>query len=134
MKPTLLLAAFLLATGLSQAEMRLWTSADDASKTFEGEMQSLTGETVTIRTKAGKTISAPLAKFAQADQDYAKKAKEEKAEAAKSVEAAAKLKDSAMGKELGKSTVILDGKKMKKHDLFAAKAPEYFLVYWGASW
>jgi thiol-disulfide isomerase/thioredoxin len=39
-----------------------------------------------------------------------------------------------MAKALDGSTVVLDGKLLKKHDILASKAPEYYMLYWGASW
>jgi hypothetical protein len=63
--------AGLLSLSLIQAEMRTWTSAADATKSFEGQMVSLSGQTITIKKTDGSTISAELSKFSQADIDFA---------------------------------------------------------------
>lgn len=134
MKPLMLTTLLAVLCGASFAEVRKWTSADDASKSFEGEMTATKGDTVTIKMKSGRVMHVPLSKLSPEDKDYVAaqaKAKEEEAAAAGAAE---KLKTSEVGKAIGGKTVILDGKKLKKHDVFAAKAPEYYLLYWGASW
>lgn len=138
LKLSLLLVAL---AGAARAEMRMWTSADDASKKFEGEFISSNKDSVAIKRKDGKQIVLPLTKVSEADREFIsrqgeEKAKqgEEKASAEKAKEAGAKLKESEMAKALSGKTVTLEGKSLKKHDIFAGKAPEYYLVYWGASW
>ena len=132
---TLLLSTLLIALAASaRAEVRKWTSADDASKTFEGEMVSAKGDNVVIKRKDGKVLTVALAKLSQEDRDFVSKAAEENAAEEKSKEAANTLKDSEMAKALNGKTVVLEGKSLKKHDIFATKAPEYYLLYWGASW
>ena len=122
-----------LATG-AFAEIRTWTSADDASKTFDGELVSAAKGSVTIKRKDGKTMTVPEIKLSQADRDFVAAGQEKKAAAEKSKDAAAKLKTSALGAGFAGKTVKLEGKTFKKHDIFATKAPEYYLLYWGASW
>lgn len=131
-----LMLSLVLATlcGVSYAEVRKWTSADDASKTFEGEMTAVKGDNVTIKMKTGRTLTVPLSKLSQADKDFVAAQEKAKAEAAALAENAAKLKTGEVAKAVIGNTVILDGKKLKKHDIFATKAPEYYLVYFGASW
>ena len=122
-----------LATG-AFAEVRTWTSADDASKTFEGELVSAAKGSVVIKTKAGKSLTVPETKLSQADRDFVAAEQEKLAAAEKTKAAAGKLKTSPMAAGLSGKTVSLQGKSLKKHDLFATKAPEYYLLYWGASW
>ena len=134
MKTTILSLALAAFCAVSYAEVRKWTSADDPSKNFEGEMTAAKGEVVTIKMKSGQVTTVPLAKLSQEDKDYvAAQAKAKEGEAA-AAEAAEKLKTSEMGKALTGKAVILDGKKLKKHDIFATKAPEYYLLYFAASW
>ena len=122
-----------LATG-AFAESRTWTSADDASKTFEGELVSFAKGSVTIKRKDGKPLTVPDTKLSQADRDFVAAEQEKLAAAAKAKDAAVKLKTSPMGAGLSGKVVKLEGKSFKKHDIFATKAPEYYLLYWGASW
>lgn len=132
---TLMLSLTLAALcGASPAESRKWTSADDASKTFEGEMTAAKGDSVTIKMKTGRVMAVPLSKLSQADKDYVAAEAKAKEEASSAAAAAEKLKTSEVAKAIAGKTVILDGKKLKKHDIFATKAPEYYPLYWGASW
>jgi hypothetical protein len=131
---TLLLSSLVIALAVSaHAELRKWTSAKDASKTFEGEMVSAKGDSVVIKRKDGKVLTVPLAVLAQEDRDFVGKASVGLA-AGKANEVPAALKESEMAKALNGKTVILEGKTLKKHDIFATKAPKYYLLYWGASW
>ena len=130
------LTTFLVAAlcGTAIAEVRKWTSADDASKSFDGELVSVKGDSAVIKMKGGKSVTMPLAKLSQADQDFVAAQEKEKAASAAAAEAAAKLKDSPMAKALAGNTVILDGKRLKKHNILEGKAPTHYLLYWGASW
>lgn len=129
---TTLVVAALCGTAI--AEVRKWTSADDASKTFEGELTAIKGDSATIKMKGGKSVTLPLAKLSKADQEFVAAQEKEKAASAAAAEAAAKLKDSPMAKALAGNTVILDGKRLKKHNILEGKAPTHYLLYWGASW
>jgi hypothetical protein len=131
---TLTLALAVLCGGVCSAEMRKWTSADDASKTFEGEMTGAKGDNVTIKMKTGRSLTVALAKLSQEDKDYVAAQAKAKEEEAAAKEAAESVKTSAVAKAISGKTVVADGKKLKKHDVFATKAPEYYLLYWGASW
>lgn len=132
---TIPLTALLLAMATGAlAEIRTWTSADDASKTFEGELVSAAKGSITIKRKDGKSLTVPEIKLSQADRDFVAAGQEKLAAAEKSKGAAAKLKTSPMGAGLSGKVVKLEGKSLKKHDIFATKAPEYYLLYWGASW
>lgn len=128
---TLLVAAF---CGASYAGVRKWTSADDASKTFDGELTAVKGDNVTIKMKNGRSVTFAASKLSQEDRDFISAQEKEKAEAASASEAATKVKDSPMAKALAGNTVMLEGKRLKKHDVLATKAPQYYLLYFGASW
>ena len=134
MKITTVVLALLAVSGMGSAEVRKWTSADDASKTFEGELSSTKGDNVVVRMANGRTVTVPLSKLSQADRDFVAGVAKGKTAAADEAAAAEKAKTGAVAKALSGNTVKLDGKKFKKCDVFAAKAPEYYLVYWGASW
>ncbi len=134
MKKTSVVLSMLALSSICHGEMRKWTSADDASKTFDGEMTSAKGDTVMVRMANGRTVTLPLTKLSQADRDFVASAAKEKTASADMAAAAEKAKTSAVAKALSGNTVKLEGKKFKKTDVFASKAPEYYLVYWGASW
>ena len=52
------------------AEIRTWTSIIGTK--VEAELVSLTGNQVTLKTKAGKTLKLPLNKLSKADQEFLK--------------------------------------------------------------
>ncbi|MEM1441726.1 MAG: hypothetical protein AAGF67_05255 [Verrucomicrobiota bacterium] len=62
---TLLLLA---APLVSQAENRVWTSAE--GKSFEGELQSATDASVSVRRSDGRTFDIPLDKLSTEDQEF----------------------------------------------------------------
>ena len=62
------LAFCLIAT--CNAELRTWTSI--VGTKVEAELVSLTGNQVTLKTKAGKTLKLPLNKLSKADQEFLK--------------------------------------------------------------
>ena len=53
---------------VAKSELRTWTSI--IGTTVEAELVSLTGNQVTLKTKAGKTIKLPLNKLSKADQEF----------------------------------------------------------------
>ena len=54
----------------AKSELRTWTSI--IGTTVEAELVSLTGNQVTLKTKAGKTIKLPLNKLSKTDQEFLK--------------------------------------------------------------
>ncbi|MFN0127819.1 MAG: thioredoxin-like domain-containing protein [Verrucomicrobiales bacterium] len=130
MKTTILsaaLAASLIAGLATSQEARTWTSADDASKKFQGTFVEAKGDQVTIKHSNGKTMTFAKTKLSAEDQKYI-----DSQAAAKSK--AAETQTSPMALALKGRTLALDGKKLKKNDFLATKNPEYYLLYWGASW
>src|SRR5204863_4982668 len=94
---TIPITALLLAMATGAfAEVRTWTSADDASKTFEGELVSAAKASVVIKRKDGKSLTVPETKLSQADRDFVAAEQEKLATAEKTKEAAGKLKTSPM--------------------------------------
>lgn len=131
MKTSFLSAVILTGFSLmAAAETRVWTSAEDSSKTFRGEFVSLKEDTVTIKREDGKTLSFPRMKLSEADLDYIAEKTAGKEETPKAL----KEDESSVAKALKGKTVKLEGKRFKKFDIASAKRPEYYLVYWGASW
>ena len=58
----------LLIGSVCNAELRTWTSI--VGTKVEAELVSLTGNQVTLKTKAGKTLKLPLNKLSKADQEF----------------------------------------------------------------
>lgn len=121
-----LAAAAMLAT----AHARTWTSAD-GTKTFDGAYISSTETSVTVR-KSGREVSFKLDLLSEADRTWikeeaARRAKEDKAETGRGT-----IGDQKIGKKLRGKTVRLIGKKFTKED--TAKVPQYYLLYFSASW
>ena len=113
---------------MQAGEPRTWTSAADASKTFEAEFVSESAGKVTVRKSNGQQMTFTLDKLSEADQAWIAETKAAalKAEKLKSAEVPAAILD---------KLVKLDGKKLRKYDLEADKGvPEYYVVYFSASW
>ena len=64
----LLVSLPLLLGSVCNAELRTWTSI--VGTKVEAELVSLTGNQVTLKTKAGKTIKLPINKLSKADQEF----------------------------------------------------------------
>ena len=69
MKTLIPLLVFCLVT-ICNAELRTWKSI--VGTKVEAELVSLTGNQVTLKTKAGKTLKLPLKKLSKADQEFLK--------------------------------------------------------------
>ena len=63
-----ILILFFVLGSVCHAELRTWTSI--VGTKVEAELVSLTGNQVTLKTKAGKTIKLPLNKLSKADQEF----------------------------------------------------------------
>ena len=61
---------FIVLGSVCHAELRTWTSI--VGTKVEAELVSLTGNQVTLKTKAGKTLKLPLNKLSKADQEFLK--------------------------------------------------------------
>lgn len=120
-----------LGTGLLPA--RVWTSSD-GSKTFEGVFKSYDKESgqVTVILRSGKTITFGQDKLSEKDKEFLTSQADEAPGGGEDVEA--QLKEQGIGSKITKRGILqkLDGKKFKDHDL--AKAPEYYILYFSASW
>lgn len=128
MKMKYLLTGCLLAS-LAWAPARTWTSSD-GEKTFEGDLRSFDDATgkVTVLVN-GRQIVFDKTKLSENDQGFLA---EWKAESEKPT-ASEILTEQKIGQKLTDKVLSrLDGKSFKKASL--EKAPEYYLVYFSASW
>ena len=63
-----ILILFIVLGSVCYAELRTWTSI--VGTKVEAALVSLTGNQVTLKTKAGKTLKLPLNKLSKADQEF----------------------------------------------------------------
>jgi len=121
--------ALLLSLQLAWADQRNWTSAD-GSKSFKGEVVSFDPASGKVTVKTSKRqMTFKQDKLSDEDQAYLKNwyAKSQKGDPA---DALAKQK---VGQLVSNNVLTkLEGKRMKKTNL--EKAPEYYLLYFSASW
>ncbi|MEO1857199.1 MAG: hypothetical protein ABGY95_07540 [Rubritalea sp.] len=129
-------AALWLALLSLSAQARTWTSADGA-KTFEGEYKSFDQETreVTVLKKY-KKLKFKMDMLSEADRDWVN-AKVEEAAAAEAAASAPTVEEQIASQVVGstlndKTLVRLEGKSFKKAQM--EKVPEYYLLYFTASW
>jgi hypothetical protein len=122
---TLTLAALLLA---GSVHARTWTSAEGGKK-FQGEYVSHTGDVVTVK-KGFKTVRFKISLLSEDDSKWLA---EQKANAENENKPEAPEVDAGkIGKKLAGNMVKLTGDKYEDAPL--ATAPEYFLIYFTASW
>lgn len=121
-----------LAIGMmTSAHARTWTSSD-GEQHFAGIYLSSDDSSVTV-SMAGKDASFKLELLSQEDRDWVKAEEKRLTEAEKKVAPEnATLADQYMGKKLmGKTSIV-------KVDAFAPfdtpKAPNYYFLYYSASW
>lgn len=116
---------------LGFAELRTWTSATDASKTFEAEFKSSDGKTVTVlRNRRIQKFKITL--LSKEDQEWVE------AEMAKGDEkvgssgmTSSEFAKTDFGKALKKVKKI-NGKKYAKSGI--EEVPKFFILYFSASW
>ena len=128
MKLKHLLTGCLLAT-LAWAPARTWTSAD-GEKTFEGDLKefdNITGK-VTVLVD-GRNLVFDQGKLSEEDRTFLSEWKAE----ADQPDAEEALGEQKIGSKLTNRVLVrLDGKKFKNASL--EKTPEYYLLYFSASW
>lgn len=116
------------------AQARTWTSAD-GSKTFEADFKSLDGDTVTV-VKGYSQRSFKLSILSEADQKWAKEEAARLAkldiEKAETKAAETKAANGSFAKSIANKLEKLDGKRFKKYKF--DKTPEYYILYYTASW
>jgi hypothetical protein len=109
---------------------RTWTSAD-GGRTFEGDLRtydSATGK-VTVILRNGRTLTFDQDKLSEDDIAFLK----EQEAAANMPDPAEALEQQVVGAKVAKAKLQrLEGKRFKKAEL--TKAPEYYILYFSASW
>ncbi|MGI9240721.1 MAG: hypothetical protein ACR2RV_07965 [Verrucomicrobiales bacterium] len=132
-KSTITLGALILAmAGICSA--RTWTSAD-GKHTFEGDFVSATAAKVTVKRSRGN-ITFDISKLSDTDKEFIKEESARIAADAVAKEASEKLKGAPIPKALSRKLVKLDdaGKRYQKFDLAEGVIPQYYIVYYSASW
>ncbi|MBK1789882.1 hypothetical protein [Persicirhabdus sediminis] len=116
----------------ASAEYRTWTNSD-GTKTFKGEFQSQEGDKITVKMHGGKKVTFSADMLSEADLEWIKLAKEQQELNAKQDAEVAKYANSKMGTALSKKKLkILESKRFASYEM--TKSPEYFLLYFSASW
>ncbi len=132
MKISTLLFGCLLA-GVLWAPARTWTSSD-GSKTFEGELQAYdksTGELTVL--VGGRQLVFNQSKLSEDDHAYLSEWKPEADRKAKMASEEKAMSEQVVGSKLTKRVLRrLDGKRFKRVEM--DKKPEYYLLYFSASW
>lgn len=127
----MMLAASTLSIGALSA--RTWTSSD-GSKTFEGEFKSYdaTTEKLTVL-RGGSKMVFGLDKLSEEDREWVKAHVDELEKTQLAEAAAGLLAEQKIGAKLqgGVLSKLEDGKFV---DYELTSAPEYYLVYFTASW
>ena len=130
MKKSILFAA-LLALTIPSLHARTWTSAD-GSKTFEGDLRSYnpaTGEVTVLINGRATTFQESV--LSEADRAFLKESGSNPASS--SPDPSGALEKQKVGAQVLKAKLHrLDGERYKRADL--AKAPEYYIMYFSASW
>ena len=98
-------------------------------KSFDKE-----NNTVTIVYRNGRTVTFGTQKLSEADRTFLEENGKAAADAADPVDVEAALKEQKIGKPLAKKGILsrLEGEKFANFQL--EKAPQYYLVYFSASW
>ena len=127
----LLLTGLAAVLGAGDLAARTWTSAD-GTKTFEGDFRSYDaeGKKVTVIMRNGRSITFDVAKLSEADKTFV----EEEAKKADAPEVLEALKDQKIGAGLTKKGVLQKLEEGNYQDYQLDKAPDYYLIYFGASW
>lgn len=129
----LILGAAIFVALVGVLEARTWKSAD-GSRTFEGELRSFdknSGEVSVV-------VNGRLLKFNQSvlsteDQEFLKSNNPSSSGGSDTAAIAEKLSASKVGAQVAKAKLErLDGKRFKKAEM--EKAPEYYILYYSASW
>ena len=124
------LAALAAVYVASPLHAREWTSAD-GKNTFDGEYVSSTDTTLTV-IKGGRKVTFKLTLISDADRTWIKEEQEAVAKAEQEKKEAVSLADTVIGKKLMGKTVRVVGNDYKKQD--TQKVPDYYFVYYSASW
>jgi len=134
MKKKLLIGAS-LAVLTGALEARTWTSAD-GSQTFEGELRSYDAKRgmVSVIRPNGVLQTFSQTKLSNEDIEFLKEqANSEPAHSSAGRDPAEMLADQKLGSQVVKATLHrLDGRRFRRAEI--DKAPEYYILYYSASW
>jgi hypothetical protein len=124
-----IISAIIATVMVSSLQARTWTSAE-GSKTFKGDYVSHTAEYVTV-TKGFNKVRFKIAMLSEDDKKWLD---EKKAEALNSqkLKAVEEVGFGALGDKLKGNIVKLTDKKYANFEL--QQAPEYYIIYFTASW
>ena len=111
------------------AHARTWTSAD-GSKSFEAEYIRHNEETVTIM-RGLKMVSFKLSLLSEADREWLRQKEVQKTQPAEAPEAS-KDQLGKFGNSISRKLVMFSGKRYSRYKL--ESAPDYYLLYFSASW
>ncbi len=128
MKKLIFSAAF-LSLALSSGLARTWTSAD-GTKTFEGDLRSydVNSKTVTVVVN-GRPMTFTEDKLSPEDIAFLKENSGKESDASP----AEIIADTVVGKKVSKAKLHrLEGDRYKRTEI--EKAPEYYILYYSASW
>lgn len=135
MKKALLTSLSILGC-INTLSARTWTSSD-GTKSFEADYIGHTDSAVSI-IKDSKKITFPLNLLSEADQAWTRAHGTETANTASAPkntlkkETVATTSSSSLTQNINKHLKKFDGKSFKEHNL--DNKPEYYLVYFSASW
>ncbi len=118
--------AFALAIITTPLMARTWTSAD-GSKTFEGDYVSKEASKVTVKMKSGETMTFPISKLSEADQAFVTEQKESAVSGTKMANT-----EQPIYSQVSKYLRKFSKSSYKKAEL--ATVPEYYILYFSASW
>ena len=121
--------------GVGAVSARTWTSAD-GSKKFEGELKAFDkdGGKVTVIMRNGRSMTFDIAKLSEGDQTFLEENAAGDAAAGGGDNVREALKAQKGGSKLSSRGLLekIDGKKFAKYEF--TKAPEFYIVYYSASW
>jgi len=136
MKTSILLALSALSLLIGVAEARTWTSAD-GSKTFTGDFKSYNeaAREVTVVMKGFRKRVFKVDVLSEDDIQWLKEqsTKAEPQESAKLGNVKEDLDAQKIGAKLQKGVLVkCDGRRFAKYEM--ERAPEYYILYFSASW
>ena len=120
------------AFGIGCLPARTWTSTD-GSKTFEATFKSYNEalKQVTVTLPNGRSSTFSINKLSEEDRVFLAEEASKLAKAGANREAAEQFAQSDIGKAM-KKMQILDGSRFATHTFEAV--PEFFILYYSASW
>ncbi len=124
-----IISAIIATVMVSSLQARTWTSAEGA-KTFKGDYVSHTAEYVTV-TRGFNKVRFKIAMLSEDDKKWLEEKKEEALNDEK-LKAVEEVSFGALGDKLEGNIVKLTDKKYANFEL--QQAPEYYIIYFTASW